>query len=57
MKIQAQLTPQEFRALLSPDMQALFDSLVENMADYGIEKPRAEAMVASQLLNVVRAKP
>ena len=50
------LTPQEFRALLSPKMQELFDSLVENMANYGIDKPQAEAMVAYQLFKATEAK-
>jgi hypothetical protein len=50
------ITPQEFRALLSPKLQELFDSLVNNMADYGIEKPQAEAMVASQLFFLVNRK-
>jgi hypothetical protein len=47
------LTPQEFRALLDPKLQSLFDDLVKNMGDYGIDEKQAERYVAQMLFQSV----
>ncbi len=49
------LTPLEFRDMLAPKLQELFDSLVSNMEEMGIDKSTAEAVVASQLFKTIGA--
>lgn len=47
MKIQ--ITPKEFRGLLSSDMRDMFDQLVKTMTEYGVDEDQAQAEVARQL--------
>jgi hypothetical protein len=54
--LRIQLTPKEFRGLLSSDMQEMFDQLVKIMTEYGVDEDQAQAEVARQLFKAVTEK-
>jgi hypothetical protein len=55
MKIEVKLSPKEFKALLPPTLQEMYDCLVKGMVEQGIYEKEAEGIVAHEMLKALKS--
>lgn len=56
VKVNLYLSPDEFRQLLSSELQKLFDKLVQELVKNGLSEQEAKHFVAKEMLEALKAE-
>ena len=54
VKVTITLTPDEFRKILPPKLQEIYDRLVNSLIEYGTDEKEAKSIVANELNQAIK---